>query len=217
MDIQAVYILLRDGRCIYSRAYSENPADPQLLGGMLAAFNIASRQWLSDGIRKFEADGGLSFIVKDFETFIVTFQVSRNLTSEKESFLDVIGYKFLMKYGNTLSPFEGNITMYKGFTPILDNVLGVITSEEEKIDQNIQIRGIIDDDKVLDSLTIIELPKNLQKIALDLLTVKQATPEELASGSNSSVEEIEQNLENLLERGYIMCKTIGSRKLYYIP
>ena len=217
MDIQAVYILLRDGRCIYSRAYTENPADPQLLGGMLAAFNIASKQWLSDGIRKFEADGGLSFVVKDFETFIVTFQISRTLSSERESFLDVIGYKFLAKYGNTLSPFEGNITMYKDFTPILDNILGVITTKEERIEKKFQIRGIIDDDKVLDSLTIIELPKNIQKTALDLLTVKQATPEELASGSDCSVEEVEHNLENLLNQGYIMCKTIGSRKLYYIP
>ncbi|OLS23117.1 MAG: hypothetical protein HeimC3_26670 [Candidatus Heimdallarchaeota archaeon LC_3] len=217
MDVQAVYILLRDGRCIYSRAYSENPADPQLLGGMLAAFNIASKQWLSDGIRKFEADGGLSFVVKDFESFIVTFQVSRNLTNEKEAFLDIIGYKFFAKYGNTLSPFEGNITIYKGFTPILDNILGVITSEEGRTKQNIKIRGIIDDDKVLDSLTIIELPRTLQKTALDLLTVKQATPEELASGSDCSVEEVEHNLENLLNQGYIMCKTIGSRKLYYIP
>jgi hypothetical protein len=217
LDIEAVYLLLKDGRCVYSRAYSENPTDPQILGGMISAFHLASKQWLRNGISKFESDGGASFIVKDFETFIVAFQISAPLSSERESYLDTIGYRFLAKFSDTLSPFLGETSIYRSFTPILDNILDINLDSSDDPNQNVIIRGTISEDKVLDSIAIIELPKHLQKIAMELLVLKKTTPEKLARVIGLNSEETEENLEDLLHQGFIMCRQKGNKKLYYIP
>ncbi|MFW9928028.1 MAG: hypothetical protein ACFFD1_01400 [Candidatus Thorarchaeota archaeon] len=217
MEVQAVYIFLKDGRCIFSRIYSENPADPQLLGGMLAALNIASHQWLNDTIRKFESEGGLSFVVKDFDTFVIAFHVTKELSPENEAKLDTIGYLFLSKFGHTVYPFRGNISQYRNFILDVDHILEVSTPNQFIKTEEINFRGKINEEKILDSLSIISLPIKLRKTAMGLLTLKECTPEQMAKVSNNPIELEEKNLEDLLEQGFIMCKTVGTKKLYYIP
>jgi hypothetical protein len=184
---------------------------------MLAAFNLASKQWLRDGIRKFESDGGVNFIVKDFETFFIAFQISGFLSKEKESHLDTIGYRFMAKYGDTLTPFKGEMSGFKAFTPILDSILGLSGTKIGDPSVRVNIRGTISEDRVLDSIAIIELPKHLQKMAMELLVLKKTTPEQLAEVTGLNLALIEENLEELLQQGYIMCRERGNNKLYYIP
>jgi hypothetical protein len=69
--VDSVYLLLPDGRCIFSKSYSGSNIDPHLLGGLLNAFNIASQQWLKDGVRKFVSEEGMNFVIKDFSSFLV--------------------------------------------------------------------------------------------------------------------------------------------------
>lgn len=213
IDVDSVYILLPDGRCIFSKSYKGSAADPNLLGGLLSAFNIASRQWLREGVRKFVSEGGSNFIIKDFVSFLIV--IAGRMDTDDEAKLDTIGLKFLSKYGNEIEDWgKGRISMFKGFAQTLDDILGT-KEEEDRIEAD---RERDPEDLVLDSLTIVYLPPRLQKTALGILTLRSGTAEEVAEETERSVEEEVDNLAELQSQGYIHRRTNSSgEKIYYLP
>lgn len=218
MDIDSVYLLLPDGRCIFSKSYKDKnvkPVDPHLLGGLLNAFNIASHQWLKDGVRKFVSEEGFNFIIKDFSSFLVV--ISGILNTDEESILEKIGLIFLSKYGNEFEKWQqGNIGSIKNFENDLNKLLQIpnqiAASKENKTSYKTE-------QPYLDSLTIISLAKKLQKTALALLTLKEATIEEVVKETKRPIEFEQDNLEQLVELGYILKKItpIDNKIVYYLP
>ncbi|MHA2363168.1 MAG: hypothetical protein ACXAC7_04370 [Candidatus Hodarchaeales archaeon] len=214
MEIDCVYILLPDGRCIFSKSYKSSVADPQLLGGLLSAFNIASRQWLKDPVRRFVSEGDREFVIKDFESFLIV--LSGIIDTEAEAKMDTISMRFLSKYGGSIHQWsKGKISMFRDFEKDLDSILGQST-----YDQSEQTSSIVDPfntgEKVLDSITIINFPPDFQKTALALLTVKKGTIETIMKETGRLREIEEPILEDLVQQGYIYRRTVGSDKIYYI-
>lgn len=218
MEIDSVYLLLPDGRCIFSKSYKDKgnqQVDPHLLGGLLNAFNIASHQWLKDGVRKFVSEEGFNFIIKDFSSFLVV--ISGILSADEESVLEKIGLIFLSKYGNQIEKWQqGNIGIIKNFENDLNKVFRIPTQVAASNENKPSIKT---DEPYLDSLTIISLPKELQKTALALLTLKEATLEEVVNETKRSLESEQDNLERLVNLGYVLKKrtAIDNKIIYYLP
>ena len=215
MIIDSVYLLLPDGRCIFSKSYIETEIDPHLLGGLLNAFNIASNQWLKEGVRKFVSEEGRNFIIKDFSSFLVV--IAGVLNADEEIILEKIGLKFLSKHGATIEKWqEGNVGILKDFEQDLNKILNVDT---DKGTSRILIKGQKLEEAYLDSLTIISLPKDLQKTALALLTLKEATIESISKETKRSIEEEKRFVEELVKLGYIrkQIKTNTDLNVYFLP
>ena len=168
MSIDNVYILLSDGRCLFSLSYKENSmSDPHLLGGLLSAFNAASKMYFRDPFKKFISEGEKEIIIKEFDSFLVVLVGIINASLEAK--MDIIGMKFLSKYGSTIQYWtEGNISQFKDFEADLNLILEQTPSKPEKIN-SITGNNYITEQKYLDALTIIALPLELQKTALSLL------------------------------------------------
>lgn len=218
MEIDSVYLLLPDGRCIFSKSYKDKgnqQVDPHLLGGLLNAFNIASHQWLKDGVRKFVSEEGFNFIIKDFSSFLVV--ISGILNADEESILEKIGLIFLSKYGNQIEKWQqGNIGIIKNFENDLNKVLRIPDSVAASNETKPTIKN---EEPYLDSLTIISLPKELQKTALALLTLKNASIEEVVNETKRPIESEQENLEKLVSLGYILKKitVIENKIIYFLP
>lgn len=216
MDFYGIYILLPDGRCIFSKVFKGDPIDPQLLGGMLSAFNMASRQWLKEGIHKFVSENGLNFVMKDFETFMVASQVSDDISIENEAKIETIGYRFMSTYADTIDKWSaGRITSFKDFEHILDDILGIETDSMQKTGK--ELPSILSEDQVLDSLSIVFLPKNIQKTALEMLSQKEGTVSQIADKTGNNEKAELQNLEWLLNEGYILSRKKGNDRVFYLP
>ena len=206
-------MLLPDGRCIFSKSYRNTEVDPHLLGGLLNAFNIASNQWLKEGVRKFVSEEGKNFILQDFSSFLVV--IAGNLDQDEELILEKIGMRFLSKFGDKIDKWQkGNIGILKSFEQDLNKILNVsdiqVNTTEKSLIQKV-------DEPYLDSLTIISLPKNLQKTALALLTLRNANLEEIAKETKRNSEEEKTCLDELIQMGYILKRQHGSNINYYIP
>ena len=218
MKIDSVYLLLPDGRCIFAKSYkneNDQKIDPHLLGGLLNAFNIASHQWLKDGVRKFISEEGFNFIIKDFSSFLVV--ISGILDPNEESILEKIGLIFLSKYGNQIDKWQqGNISSIKNFENDLNKILQV--SNQVNI-SNYSSSSNKSDEPYLDSLTIISLPKELQKTALAMLTLKKATLKQIVKETNRTEEVEIKNMERLVDLGYILKKQVSTNSTveYFLP
>lgn len=211
--IESVYLLLNDGRCIFSKSYRNSEIDPHLLGGLLNAFNIASNQWLKEGVRKFVSEEGKNFILQDFSSFLVV--IAGNLDQDEEIVLEKIGMRFLSKFGDKIDKWSsGNVGIIKDFEQDLNKILNISdfpknTTMVNKISNP--------DEPYLDSLTIISLPKDLQKTALALLTLRNANIEEISRETQRNSQDELRFVDELIQLGYILKKQIGSKVSYYIP
>ncbi len=218
MIIDSVYLLLPDGRCIFSKSYKKQykeQIDPLLLGGLLNAFNIASHQWLKDGVRKFTSEEGFNFIIKDFSSFLVV--ISGILETDEEIILEKIGMIFLSKYGDKIEKWQaGNISSLKNFETDLNKILNVSQEMISPVETKTYIKP---DEPYLDSLTIISLPKELQKTALTMLTLKEASIDDIIKESKRDKETELNNIEKLVELGYILKKKVvlTNKIIYYLP
>ena len=220
MIIDSVYLLLPDGRCIFSKSYkdkSKQQIDPHLLGGLLNAFNIASHQWLKDGVRKFVSEEGFNFIIKDFSSFLVVISGSLSGDTDEEAILEKIGMIFLSKYGDKIEKWQaGNKSTLKNFESDLNKNLNVpqqiITQTEPSSNASL-------DEPYLDSLTIISLPKDLQKTALTLLTLKEASLDEIIKETKRDKDIELKNLEKLVELGYVLKKRGKDKNkiIFFLP
>ena len=218
MIINSVYLLLPDGRCIFSKSYKDQGSqqiDPHLVGGLLNAFNIASHQLLKDGVRKFVSEEGFNFIIKDFSSFLVV--ISGILNTDEEQILEKIGMIFLSKYGDKIEKWKaGNISIIKNFETDLNKILNISQELVSSSDANPKIRL---EEPYLDSLTIISLPKELRKTALSLLTIKEASLEELSFETKRSMDEELKNVEKLVEMGFVLKKKSKNfnKIIYFLP
>ena len=214
MSIDSVYILLSDGRCLFSLSYTQNTTtDPHLLGGLLSAFNAASKQYFQDPVRKIISEGEKEIIIKEFDSFLVA--LVGKINSSLEAKMDIIGMKFLSKYGDSLKYWsEGEISQFKDFKHDINLILKqeLIADEENFTTQN----GHIEKDKYLDALTIIALPSELQKTALSLLLLHSGTAQAISKESGRTKEEEESFLSELLQQGYINKKTVNQEIIYFV-
>lgn len=219
MIIDSVYLLLPDGRCIFSKSYnqSKQQIDPHLLGGLLNAFNIASHQWLKDGVRKFVSEEGFNFIIKDFSSFLVVISGSLSGDTDEEAILEKIGMIFLSKYGDKIEKWQaGNISTLKNFEVDLNKILNV---SQQIITQTDTLTKSTLDEPYLDSLTIISLPNELQKTALTLLTLKEASIDEIIKETKREKEIELKSIEKLVELGYVLKKrgSDNNKIIYFLP
>ena len=72
------------------------------------------------------------------------------------------------------------------------------------------------EEKILDSLSIMVLSRTLQKTALAMLDLKEGTIEEIAKETKNNIQNEEQNLETLVNMGYIQSRKYNNMKIYYV-
>ena len=216
-SVYAIYILLPDGRCIYSKSYRNDSTDSQVLGGLLTSLNFASQQYLHESIRKFVSEGGSNFVIKDFSSFLTVFQVGGEISQDIEAKVDLIGFRFLSNYGDMIEKWsQGKISRFKSFDKDVDNILGIkgyVDTEKPLIPTSFNNEL---EEKVLDSLSIMVLSRPLQKTALAMLDLKEGTTEEIARETKNNIQNEEKNLETLVHMGYIQSRKYNNMKIYYI-
>ncbi|MEM1658215.1 MAG: hypothetical protein QXK94_04190 [Candidatus Jordarchaeales archaeon] len=119
--IHNVYIMRRSGECLVSRKYGSLEADDDLVTGFLSAILNFSEQ--IDGERVESIIMGNKKFVYTIMNDVIFIAYADKEDSVKES-LELLGQRFLEKYGDALKNWSGDKSIFEDFTSTMDEILG---------------------------------------------------------------------------------------------
>jgi len=197
MPVANVFILLRDGRVVFSGSFGGGAVDsivePQLLGGMLSALDGVSRIAGGGHIREFKAEDR-SFFVLDFSSFLV---VVSSQVPPPQRLLEDIGMRFTSEYGADLIDWDGNLDKFNPFKEMLEDIL------VGYVDKGVMVSPL----RPLDSLAILSLSQATQVVAKAVLALVEGDAEQVREETGLEAPTVEKELENLVGMGFLGKKT----------
>jgi hypothetical protein len=155
-------------------------------------------------IRQLTKNKSINITIKDFDDFFILVLSTRIIVNDED--LEKIGMRFYSEHWQNLDKEDDFV--FSPFKKTVDEILGY----------NINDKQVFTNSKVLDSITIIHLPVKQQKCALALLSMNQATGDEIAGELKaiSKREDIIATLEKMVVENYIFKKLVDGHQVYSI-
>ncbi|MHA2244681.1 MAG: hypothetical protein ACXADY_06895 [Candidatus Hodarchaeales archaeon] len=147
---------------------------------------------------------GFSYHFRSFGFFWVV--LVTDVPKIHENLIQMVGLRFINDYGNILMDWNSNLDI---FTPFSDTIHEIIKTETT-IDESRSIKPR----KKLGTGEIFTLPSNLQKTAIAMISLEEATIKDLMKESGENKDVIIKNLTVLQKMGFIGKKQ-GKRKTTY--
>lgn len=197
----AVYIIVDDGRCAYFKAFSELAPSPHLVSAMLTAMQVFIKEVTGSFFSEVTA-GPFSFVSEKagpFSVVLVSTKSSEALAKAKYLVL-----RFIRRYQSALDQWKGETLDFQNFDIDVADVFG--NQEDIRIDPKIP----------LDSISLIKLKPNLQKVAKQLLTKEEVSVDQLAEELGESRFKVYANLNELFELGHVGRYTKDRKLIYFI-
>ncbi|MBS7248292.1 MAG: hypothetical protein QXN15_04165 [Candidatus Jordarchaeales archaeon] len=119
--IHNVYIMRRSGECLISRKYGSLEADDDLVTGFLSAILNFGEQIDGERVESIVM-GNKKFVYTAMNDIIFIAYADKD-DPVKES-LELIGQKFMEKYGEALREWKGDKSIFEDFMKTMDEVLG---------------------------------------------------------------------------------------------
>lgn len=154
-------------------------------------------------VKTFEV-GGLTFHFKDFRLFYVV--IGADPTPSIDMMLEKIGFSFLQNYGEEIQDSDPECE----YTSFDSQVMSVL--KEFGIDEP----DVKTPTKSLDALSVAMLPESIRKTAFAILTLRKASVEEIVEETEQDIGTEKQNLERLVEEGYIGVRKKNNELVYFI-
>jgi hypothetical protein len=141
----------------------------------------------------------------------VLFVVGSDLdeTSVSTILIPEIQDKFFQTFSaDTVNRFDGgDITQFRVF----NSVLGELVTEFDQ--RKVEAEG---DRKALDAFEVLNLPNEFQMVALVLVKMQVITPEMASQSTGLATAEVEKQLQEIYNKGYLYKTTISNRIYYSI-
>ncbi|MBS7287852.1 MAG: hypothetical protein KIH01_03680 [Candidatus Freyarchaeota archaeon] len=119
--IHNIYIMRRSGECLISRRYGSLEADDDLVTGFLSAILNFGEQ--IDGERVESIIMGNKKFVYTIMNDVIFIAYADKDDPVKED-LELLGRKFIEKYGEVLRNWKGNRSVFEEFMDTMDEILG---------------------------------------------------------------------------------------------
>ncbi|MHA2297026.1 MAG: hypothetical protein ACXAEU_08800 [Candidatus Hodarchaeales archaeon] len=210
MIVYAIYIMSNDGRIIVSEHFQsiESISDDVLLSGLLTALQgIAVEMTNSNSDLKTIEIEGLSYHIKSFWFYKVI--LVTDIAKAPEDIIQMLGLRFMKQFGEIWVESDGLVDL-NAFNPFKKNIREIIL-QETVLDDSKSIKPI----KKLNTGEIYSLPYDLQSTALAMVSLEEATIEEIANEIDFSLENTLKNVIILQEMGYIGEKGINGKTVYF--
>ncbi len=201
--IRAVCILDQGGVCVYSRIYDQSLADPQLMGSLISALSLFSRETMGDELRAIRSGGHL-IIVSDTApiTTMVVADRAEDVTSE---LVDAITLRFLSRYAHIIKR-GGELSALREFDAVLDELIPLGKTAG----------GLIEPRTPLDSLALIDLPADLRDLAVLLLRERELSATDAARSLSVSEVEALEMLHRLVSLGVAGLRMEDGRVVFFL-
>jgi hypothetical protein len=184
----AVYVIVDDGRCAYSKAFSEVAPSPHLVSAMLTAMQVFIKEVTGSVLSEVNA-GPFSFISEKAGPFsVVLVSTKSNEAIEKAKYLVL---RFIRKFKSSIEHWDGDEIDFESFEEDVNEVLGV--QEDIRIDPR----------QPLDAIALIQLRNDLQPIAKYLLTKGEVTVDFVAEDLGFPKMQVYSQLNELFDFGHI--------------
>ncbi|MFX0185639.1 MAG: hypothetical protein ACFE95_21350 [Candidatus Hodarchaeota archaeon] len=198
MIVYAVYIITEDGRTILSENFQSTKGLPNevLFGGVLTALQQMTAEMTShrSEMKSVEIEG-LSYHLRSFGLIRVVLVTDAPKTPE--DILQVLGLRFIKKYGEVLIQSDFNLNI---FDPFRKTIKEIVQQSVTDVSKSIQPA------KKLTTGEVFSLPTELHSTALALISLESGTLNEIAQESGNSIKTTESNLAELQKKGFIGTK-----------
>ncbi|MDD1778031.1 MAG: hypothetical protein LUQ65_07655 [Candidatus Helarchaeota archaeon] len=123
--IFGVWIIHKDGKCLLFREYAELNIDEQLFSGFLVAILAFSKEISNRQLKSLNLED-LTLYYKHNQSNKLIFVIAAD-SKERESRvrekIDRIEERFILKFGEILPEWSGDISIFSDFEPELDSIL----------------------------------------------------------------------------------------------
>ena len=204
MIIYAVYIIKKDGVTILSEHFqsAEELPNQLLLGGLLGAIQSFSIETLGEEMKTIESEG-LAYHIRSFGLYLIA--LITDLNKEPDNLIQELGLRFMRMYGEQILENEARIDKFYPFKNIIREVLGQTYDETASIKPS----------KILNTKEVFELPSELKPVALAVLTLGEATLEDISKEAELSLTDTEALVLQLQHKGYLGKKEQKDKVLYF--
>lgn len=207
----SIYILLDDGRAIFSKDFVPDPPPSQLLTGMMRAMQDFIFELTGDYITEIVA-GGFRFFCELFGPLMIVLVTSP--TIEKNDFnvdskLNKIGLRFMRNYGAILDAWKGDVNEFIEFENDIAEILGDFSV--------VSVQPI----KQLTGLSLLSLSPSVQHVARILVELGRGTKEDISHqlqirGHSIDADDLELGLLELINAGFIGYSLRDGDRDYFI-
>jgi hypothetical protein len=202
-------IVLKNKIPLINRNYEPEGTDsPGSLGAFQAIVDTISGKVLP-GLKNEEQIANYRVVYHLDESILFVIGSDMNEVGVQEIFLDELKNLFYAVFPKDfVSTWEGDdASVFKGFDAKLDQLRSAF---ENRIMTKPGSR------RILDTLSVMELPQRLQKTAYAILDTKIASFEEVINLTTVTPQEAVANIQEILNAGFLYTTKVGSRVFYSI-
>ncbi len=188
---------------MYSRFYDKRFGDPQLMGGLITALCLFSKEAMG-GELQFMRSGDHYVIVMDVEP-IKTIIVADDHDEVSAELMEEISLRFVSRYANEIK--EGiNIGPRGEFDAILDELIPVEKTALHRIEPT----------QPLDALALVDIPIELKDVALLIVREGSLTASRAASILEIDKENAKNILNRLVKQGFVGVQFDENEPVYFV-
>ncbi len=205
MIIYAIYIIKSDGRpllCEYYQSSKDLPNE-RLLGGLVIALKGFSSEVLNNDINSIVVEN-LIYHFRSFGSYNVV--LVSDLDFDPSFILEEIGYRFIKTYGELIQVKDVRLDKLLPFKETIKEIFKAHSYDESKS---------INPTKILNTADIFNLPTDLQKVALTLLSLGESTIDVLSDECEQDLTSLIPKLKRLQNLGYIGQLTREEKTLFF--
>ena len=208
MLVYAVFVISSDGRIIISENFHslEGIPDDIILRGVTTAIQDFTSEKAKQDTEISSIDfKDLSYHVRSFGFFRII--LVTDIPKNPEEIMQILGFRFINEYGNVLMQTDYNLSLFNQFKDTIEEVF----PEERIVNKDKFIKPTLK----MGVGEIFNLPTHLQKTALSLLSLQQSSIEEIIQDSGDSHADTERNLLSLQNMGFVGCKQVNGKTIYF--
>ena len=204
MIVYGVYIIKKDGVTILSEHFqsAEELPNQLLLGGLLGAIQTFSIETLGEEMKTIESEG-LAYHIRSFGLYLIA--LITDLNKEPDNLIQELGLRFMRMYGEQMLENESRVDKFYPFKDIIREVIGNTYDETASIKPS----------KVLNTKEVFELSSELKPVALAIITLGEATVEDISNETEISLEDTKKLVLQLQQKGYLGKKEQNDKVLYF--
>ncbi|NHJ47626.1 MAG: hypothetical protein FK733_07550 [Asgard group archaeon] len=201
-------IVRKNNSILISRSYEPGDDGSAGLGAFQSIIDAAASKALP-GQKNDEVIGNYKVTYELDESLLFVIGSDVNEVGVEEIFLGELKNLFYAVFPKDfIAGFEGDDpSVFKGFEAKLDQLRSAF---ENRIETKAGSR------RVLDTLSVMELPQRLQKTAYAILDAKIASFEEVISLTAVTPQEAVANIQEILNNGFLYTTKVGSRVYYSV-
>jgi hypothetical protein len=204
----AVYVISMDARQLVAEKFqsANSIPDETIFSGLLTALQgIASEITQSNTELHSITIDNLTYHFKSFGQFQIV--LVTDFPKSPDNILRKLGIRFMKEHGEELMDQPADLKIFKPFTKTINEVI--------KAEMNTDDTRKINPLKKFNNRELYQLPENLQSTALALITLKEATVDEISQESGVNSKNTALFLKKLQDRGLIGEKVNKDSKVFF--